>query len=172
MRKVAFLITALSLLTLPALAAAKMDEAAPDFALSGADGKVVKLSDFRGKKVVVVYFYPKDETSVCTAEACSFRDKYEGLKAAGAEVIGISSDSVESHKKFAEHRKLPFILLADPQGKVRKDWGVPNAMGVIPGRVTYVIDKDGVVRLVFNSMTDAEKHVSEAVKEVNKLAAK
>jgi peroxiredoxin Q/BCP len=172
MRKAALLICALCMFALPALAAATMDQAAPDFALSNAEGKTVKLSDFRGKKVVVVYFYPKDETPGCTTEACTFRDKYEELKAAGAEVIGISSDSAESHKKFAEHRKLPFILLADTDGKVRKDWGVPNTMGVIPGRVTYVIDKDGVVRLMFNSMTDAAKHVSEAVKEVNKLAAK
>jgi len=163
---------ALGFFALPALADATLDKPAPDFALSNADGKVVKLSDFRGKQVVVVYFYPKDETPGCTTEACSFRDKYEELKSAGAEVIGISSDSAESHKKFAEHRKLPFILLADPNGKVRKEWGVPNAMGIIPGRVTYVIDKDGVVRLVFNSLKDAEKHVSEAVTEVHKLAGK
>jgi len=157
---------------LPALADAKLNEAAPDFALPDASGKVVHLSDFHGKKVVVVYFYPKDETPGCTTEACTFRDKYDDLKAAGAEVIGISSDSSESHKKFADHRKLPFILLADEKGQVRKAWGVPSSMaGMIPGRVTYVIDKEGVVRLVFNSMTNAEKHVSEALAEVNKLAA-
>jgi thioredoxin-dependent peroxiredoxin len=172
MRKAASLLIALSFIALPALAEVKQGEAAPDFALSGADGKVVKLSDFKGKQVVVVYFYPKDETPGCTTEACSFRDKYDDLKKAGAEVIGISSDSVDSHKKFAEHRKLPFILLSDEGGKVRKQWGVPNAMGVIPGRVTYVIDKNGVVQLVFSSLKDAEKHVSEAVTEVNKLAAK
>jgi peroxiredoxin Q/BCP len=178
MRKAAFLLTALSFLglaalpLLPALADAQMDKPAPDFALPNADGTVVKLSDFHGKKVVVVYFYPKDETPGCTTEACSFRDKYDQLKAAGAEVIGISSDSSESHKKFAEHRQLPFILLADEGAKVRKEWGVPNAMGVIPGRVTYVIDKDGVVRLVFSSLHDAQKHVEEAVAEVNKLKAR
>lgn len=151
---------------------AKLNEPAPDFALSDAEGKTVHLSDFRGKKVVVVYFYPKDETPGCTTESCTFRDKYDQFKSAGAEVIGISSDSVESHKKFAEHRKLPFILLSDNKGQVRKLWGVPSAMGIMPGRVTYVVDKDGVVRLVFNSMLDAEKHVAEAVKAVNQLAAK
>jgi peroxiredoxin Q/BCP len=152
--------------------AVKLGEAAPDFTLNSADGKVVHLSDFKGKKVVVVYFYPKDETPGCTTESCAFRDKYDAFKSAGAEVIGISSDSVESHKKFAEHRKLPFILLSDPKGQVRKAWGVPSAMGIMPGRVTYVVDKDGVVRLVFTSMLDAEKHVSEAVATVNKLATK
>ncbi len=167
------LVFALCLLASPALAAAKMDEAAPDFNLANAEGKMVKLSDFHGKKVVVVYFYPKDDTMICADEACDFRDKYEQLKSAGAEVIGISSDSVASHKKFVEHRKLPFILLSDTKGKVRKEWGVPTAMGgMMPGRVTYVIDKDGVVRMMFSSLMDAEKHVAEAIKEVNKLAAK
>src|ERR1700679_2580114 len=99
MRKAAFVFTALSFIglaalpVLPALADAQLDKPAPDFSLPNADGKVVKLSDFHGKKVVVVYFYPKDETPGCTTEACSFRDKYDQLKAAGAEVIGISSDS-------------------------------------------------------------------------------
>jgi len=156
---------------LPALAEAKLGQAAPDFSLPDASGKIVKLSDFKGKKVVVVYFYPKDETPVCTTEACTFRDKYEDLKSAGAEVIGISSDSVDTHKKFAEHRKLPFILLSDDGGKVRKDWGVKGVMG-IPGRTTYVIDKGGVVRLAFSSMMDGQKHVDEAVAEVNKLKDK
>jgi len=153
------------------MAEAKLGEAAPDFSLPDADGKTVNLSDFKGKKVVVVYFYPKDETPVCTTEACTFRDKYEALKTAGAEVIGISSDSADTHKKFAEHRKLPFILLSDDGGKVRKDWGVKGALGR-PGRTTYVIDKDGVVRMAFSSMTNGKKHVDKAVAEVNKLKDK
>jgi len=179
MRKIALTLCASTLLlsavccisAWPALAEAKKGEAAPDFSLPDADGNNVKLSDFHGKKVVVVYFYPKDETPVCTIESCTFRDKYEALKSAGAEVIGISSDSSDSHKKFAEHRKLPFILLADEGGKVRQEWGVKNALGQA-GRTTYVIDKDGVVRMAFSSQTDGKKHVAKAIAEVNKLKDK
>ncbi|MBS1995460.1 MAG: peroxiredoxin [Cyanobacteria bacterium SZAS LIN-2] len=155
----------------PSFAEVKLGEAAPDFALPDSDGKTVKLSDFKGQKVLVVYFYPKDETSVCTKESCTFRDRYEALKSAGAEVIGISSDTSESHKKFAEHHKLPFILLADEGGKVRKEWGVKGLLGV-PGRTTFVVDKEGIIRLVFSDKLNAKKHVDEAVAEVNKLTGK
>jgi len=135
---------------------------APDFELSDAQGRTVRLADFRGKKPVVVYFYPKDDTPGCTAESCAFRDRYEDFTAAGAEVIGISSDSPESHAKFAAKHRLPFTLLADRGGSVRKAYGVPATLGLLPGRVTYVIDREGVIRHVFTSQFRATRHVDEA----------
>ena len=150
---------------------AKLNALAPDFELSTASGKKVRLSDFRGKQPVVVYFYPKDETRGCTAEACAFRDSYEDFKKEGAEVIGISSDSAESHKNFAANHNLPFILLSDDGGKVRAAWGVPPTIGILPGRVTYVIDKKGVIRLIFESQTQPTRHVEEAKTMLNKLKA-
>jgi len=127
-------------------------------------GDDVMLSEFFGKKNVVLYFYPKDETTGCTKEACTFRDNYEELTKLGAEVIGVSGQSVESHKSFASHYGLPFILLSDEGNKVRELYGVPSSMGIIPGRVTYIIDKKGMVRHIFNSQTQAQKHVEEAKK--------
>jgi len=142
---------------------------APDFALPDATGKTVRLSDFRGKQAVVLYFYPKDDTPGCTKEACAFRDQYEDLKDAGAEVIGVSSDGGESHEKFASKYKLPFLLVSDRGGVVRKQYGVPATLGLLPGRVTFVIDKQGVVRRTFNSQFQATKHVSEAIEALRGL---
>ncbi len=142
---------------------------APDFSLKNQDGKVVKLSDFKGKKNVVVYFYPKDNTPICTKESCSFRDAFEVFQKMGAEVIGVSGDSVESHKKFIAEHKLPFTLLSDDKGELRKAWGVPKTAGMMPGRVTYVIDKDGVCKHVFSSALDSQKHVDEAKAVLLKL---
>jgi peroxiredoxin Q/BCP len=139
--------------------------------LKSGSGQTVSLSDFKGKKAVVLFFYPKDETSVCTKEACAFRDQFQVFKDLGAEVIGVSSDSAESHKGFAEHHKLPYSLLSDEGGKLRKTYGVPSTMGIIPGRVTYVIDKDGIVKHVFNSQTEGEKHVTEAIATLKKISA-
>ena len=127
-------------------------------------GDKVTLSEFFGKKNVVLYFYPKDETVGCTKEACTFRDNYEELTKLDAEVMGVSGQSVESHKSFATHYGLPFILLSDQDNKVRELYGVPSTMGIIPGRVTYIIDKKGLVRHVFNSQTQAPRHVEEAKK--------
>ena len=117
-----------------------------------------------GKRNVVLYFYPKDETTGCIKEACTFRDNYEELTKLGAEVIGVSGQSVESHVSFASHYGLPFILLSDEGNKIRELYGVPSSMGIIPGRVTYIIDKKGMVRHIFNSQTQAQKHVEEAKK--------
>ena len=113
-------------------------------------------------KVVVLYFYPKDNTRGCTAEACSFRDGYESFTDAGAEVIGISSDSVESHDKFAGRHELPFTLLSDRDRAVRKLYGA-TTLGVVPGRITFVIDRSGVVRHAFSSMTNIGGHVDAAL---------
>ena len=135
---------------------------APDFTLEDQDGRPVRLADFRGRNVVV-YFYPKDDTPGCTKESCAFRDHYTVFQEAGAEVIGISSDSPASHKKFAEKHRLPFRLLADAGGKVRAAFRVPRTAGLLPGRVTYVIDREGVIRHAFNSQLAATRHVDEAL---------
>ena len=115
---------------------------APDFSLLSQSGQMVSLRDFIVEKPVVLFFYPKDDTPGCTKEACAFRDDYEGFGKLDAEVIGISSDSVESHKNFAAKHDLPYTLLSDEESKVRKLYGVPNTLGLFPGRVTYVIDKE------------------------------
>lgn len=146
----------------------KVGDRAPDFKLPDASGRTVSLSDFRGKNVVL-FFYPKDFTPGCTKEACSFRDHYEVFKEAGAEVIGISSDSPASHKRFAASFNLPFVLLSDRNDQVRKAFGVPSTLGIIPGRVTYVLDKEGVVRHIFSSQFQAAKHVREALKIIKEL---
>ena len=149
--------------------AVKVGDKAPDFTLPSQMGDNVTLSEFIGKKNIVLYFYPKDESPGCTKEACSFRDSYEELTRLGAEVLGVSGQSVESHKPFATHYGLPFILLSDEDNKVRKLYGVPSTMGIIPGRVTYIIDKKGVVRSIFSSQTQATKHVQEATDTLKQL---
>ena len=145
-------------------------DVAPDFSSSDQHGKQVALADFRGKGTVVLYFYPKDETPGCTREACSFRDAYEDFTDAGAVVIGVSGDSATSHQAFAVHHELPFLLLADEDGSLRKAFGVSKTLGVLDGRVTYVIDKQGVVRHVFSSQLFPGRHVSEALRVVEELA--
>ena len=142
-------------------------DAMPDTSLVGASGPV-QLRDKVGKPLVV-YFYPKDETYGCTAEACKFRDEYESFVAAGAEVIGVSRDSADSHEQFKSHHRLPFTLLSDPDGKVARAWGVKGKLG-LPGRVTYVFDKAGVLRHRFDSMIRFGKHVDEALEVVKRLA--
>ena len=147
----------------------KVGDKAPEFTLPSQIGDNVTLSEFFGKKNIVLYFYPKDESIGCTKEACSFRDSYEELTNLGAEVLGVSGQSVESHKSFASHYGLPFILLSDEDNKVRELYGVPSTMGILPGRVTYIIDKKGIVRHIFNSQTQAQRHVEEAKKMLKKL---
>jgi peroxiredoxin Q/BCP len=140
----------------------QVGDVAPDFALPDRAGKTVRLSDYRGKQPVVLYFYPKDDTPGCTKEACAFRDQYEDFKQVGAEVIGVSSDTGEAHEKFTAKYKLPFVLLSDRGAAVRKQYGIKATLGILPGRVTFVIDKQGVVRHVFNSQLQATQHVEEA----------
>src|ERR1700761_4043396 len=142
---------------------------APDFELPDQNGRIVRLSQFLGKRPVVVYFYPKDDTSGCTAEACKFRDDSPGFEAVGAEIIGVSDDSSESHARFAAKYNLPFTLLSDKGGSVRKLYGVKKTLGIIPGRVTFVIDRAGVVRHVFSSQMNAAQHVTEALEALKSL---
>lgn len=149
----------------------QVGDKAPDFTLTSQSGDPVRLYDRLGERAVVLYFYPKDDTRGCTAEACAFRDSHEVFTDAGAEVIGVSSDSVNRHAAFAGRHKLPFTLLSDEKGKVRKEYGVPTTLGLIPGRVTYVIDREGTVRHVFNSMTGIDRHVTDALEVVREIQA-
>ena len=147
----------------------KVGDIAPDFTLPSQMGDNVTLSEYFGKKNIVLYFYPKDETRGCTREACEFRDQYDVFTELGAEVIGVSAQSVESHKSFAAHHGLPFILLSDEKNEVRKLYGAASTMGIIPGRVTYIIDKKGMVRHVFSSQFQPTKHIEEALKVLKEL---
>ncbi|CAG0972071.1 cytosolic tryparedoxin peroxidase, trypanosomatid typical 2-Cys peroxiredoxin [Myxococcaceae bacterium] len=144
---------------------------APDFELADAAGRPFRLSALRGRKAVVLYFYPKDDTPGCTKEACSFRDHYQDFVDAGAEVVGVSSDDGASHERFSKKYDLPFTLLSDEAGAVRKLYGVPATLGLLPGRVTFVIDREGVVRHVFNSQLAATRHVEEALRTLRSNAA-
>ena len=145
---------------------AKEGSPAPWFSAPSQTGATVTLDEFKGQWVVL-YFYPADDTPGCTAEACSFRDSHEDFVDAGAVVIGVSSDSIEKHVKFAEKHQLPFTLLSDGDGQARKIYGVKKSMGLLPGRVTYVIDPDGIVRKIFSSQLGAKKHHTEALAAIN-----
>lgn len=148
----------------------KIEDKAPNFTLFSQTGEAVELQDYIGKKPVVLFFYPKDNTAVCTKEACHFRDNFDEFnKLKNAEVIGISSDTKESHKQFSEKYKLPFLLLSDPDEDVRQDYGVPKTLGIFPGRVTYVIDKEGIIRHIFSSQLNYKKHVKEALSALKSL---
>lgn len=147
----------------------QVGDQAPEVILATHEGQRIRLADFRGKQAVVLFFYPKDNTRVCTTEACSFRDSYREFTEAGAAVFGISGDSRESHQGFANSHKLPYPLVADEDGSLRRAFGVPKTLGLFPGRVTYVIDRQGIVRIVFNSLLRGEKHVDEALRVVRQL---
>jgi thioredoxin-dependent peroxiredoxin len=140
----------------------QVGDLAPDFTLPNQSGAEVSLAECLAKTDIVLYFYPKDKTTVCTDEACAFRDRYKIFKHAGAEVFGISSDSVESHRQFACDNQLPFPLLSDVDGLIRKRYGVPTAFG-LPGRVTYIIDRQGIVRHIFFSQFTSKRHVDVAL---------
>lgn len=137
----------------------------PTFELKNQYGELFTLDSVIGKKNLVIYFYPKDDTPGCTKEACSFRDQFAVFADADAMIIGISAQSVESHLAFAEKHRLNYLLLSDTDNKVRNLFGVPsNLFGLIPGRVTYIVDKKGEVVYIFNSQMNAEKHVDEALR--------
>ncbi len=142
-------------------------QVAPDFTLPDQRGKAVRLRDLTEQKNVALYFYPKDATPGCTAEARAFRDAYDAFTAADTEVIGVSSDSVKSHGRFAAKQRLPFLLLSDREGKVRELYGVERTLGILPGRVTYVIGRGGVVRHVYASQLHATRHSREALKALS-----
>lgn len=154
---------------MPAKTAIKVGDVAPDFTLPSQTGEPVHLKDVLSQKAVVLYFYPKDDTPGCTAESCAFRDSYTAFQEAGAEVIGVSSDTSASHQQFASKYQLPFLLVSDAGGALRKEYGVPATLGLLPGRVTYVIDKSGIVRHIFNSQFNFKGHVDEALKILQQI---
>ena len=149
----------------------KTGDKIPNFSLPDQKGAKITIDSQRLGRSLVIYFYPKDETAGCTRQACAFRDHYQDFRDAGAEVIGISSDSQESHGDFAIHHRLPFVLLSDSGCEVRKQFGVPSdLLGLLPGRVTYIVDKQGIIKYIFNSQLRIEKHITEALrilKEIN-----
>jgi peroxiredoxin Q/BCP len=149
----------------------RVGEAAPDFTLPTQTGAKVTLSELLRDHVVVLYFYPADDTSGCTREACAFRDSHQVFADAGAQVVGVSQDSVESHERFANKHSLPFVLLADEGGAVHDAYGIKRTLGILPGRVTFVIDTEGVVRHAFSSVTRIGAHVDGALAVVRELAA-
>jgi len=148
----------------------KVSSTIPAFTLPDQNGKLFDINSVLGKKNLVIYFYPKDDSPGCTAQACAFRDQFEVFTEADAVIIGISSQSVKSHKEFAEKHRLSFTLLSDEGNKIRKQFGVPtNLLGLLPGRVTYVADKSGKVIYTFNSQLQTEKHVDEALRILKEL---
>lgn len=140
----------------------QVGQAAPDFSLPSEDGSQVRLSEFRGKNVVL-YFYKGDFTEGCTDEACAFRDSFEDFTDAGAEVIGVSKDSIESHKSFKETHDLPFTLLSDPDRSARNLYSTTPEGEELPPRVTFVIDKQGIVRLIFSHKEKVHEHIEETL---------
>jgi peroxiredoxin Q/BCP len=147
--------------------ALKVGDKVPNFIAKDTNGNDFDSQSIIGKQPVVIYFYPKDETKVCTEQACSFRDNYQEFKDLGAEVIGISADSVQSHLKFKSKFNLPFILLSDADKKLRKLFGVGNNLIFIPGRQTFVADKNGTIIMVFNSMS-GKIHIEKALEILKK----
>jgi peroxiredoxin Q/BCP len=142
---------------------------APGFSLPDQHGRRINSGDYLGKLNLVVFFYPKDESYGCTIEACSFRDHYQVFRSAGAMVIGISSDDIASHQAFAANHKLPFLLLSDRDKSVSDKYGVAKSLGALSGRVTYVIDKHGVIRMAFSSQLNFEMHATEAMKILKEM---
>lgn len=142
----------------------------PRFELQDQHGELFKLEAVLGKKNLVIYFYPKDDTPGCTKEACSFRDQFEVFADAEAVIIGISAQSVESHFEFAKTHRLNYTLLSDLDNGVRKLFGVqPSFFGLIPGRATYVVNKEGKIVYLFNSQIRVEKHVNEALRILQEM---
>ena len=148
----------------------QVGESAPDFTLPRSNGELVSLSEFRCRAEVVLFFYPRDQSPACTAEACSFRDSYEVFRERGAEVIGVSADSPLSHVRFAARFRLPFVLLTDADGSVRQRYGVAKTFGIFPGRATYLIDRHGVIRHIFTLQFLPLRHVSTALSMLERLS--
>jgi peroxiredoxin Q/BCP len=150
------------------LAELEIGDKAPDFSLLDEHGKPVSLKDYLGKNIVVLYFYPKDFTSGCTTEACSFRDNYQPYREKGAVVIGVSLDSVESHKKFSEKYNLPFAILSDSGKETAKAYGVLGIGGLLAKRVTFIIDKNGTIAHIFPKV-DVTRHSEEVLQAIEEL---
>ncbi len=146
----------------------KIGDKAIDFELPDESGKIIRLSDFKGYNVIL-YFYPKDMSPGCTREACGFRDYYEEFLKHDAVVIGVSSDPPEKHRRFKEKYSLPFILLSDQNGEVMRKYGVHKRLGILTDRVTFVIDKQGIIRYIFKSQFRPKTHVKKALEILKKF---
>jgi len=149
----------------------QIGDRAPDFSATTSDGRTIRLADFLGKRALVLFFYPRDGTAICTQEACAFRDSYEQFIDAGADVIGVSGDTEESHRAFARQHKLSFPLISDADGSLRKAFAVPKTLGLFPGRVTYVINQAGIIRQIFSAQFASTEHVRQALLAVDKMTA-
>ncbi len=177
--KKAFLYTLLGFFTMVTLNSCGSGEAVdtlkkgdpiPEIELYDQHKHLFSVNDFIGVNSLVIYFYPKDDTPGCTKEACTFRDSYDVFQSAGAMVIGISADSPESHLEFAEKYGLPFPLLSDSENKISKAFGVPTEfMGTVPGRVTFIVDREGIIQYVFQDLDSAEQHVEEAMQVIKQI---
>lgn len=147
----------------------KINQQIPVFEALDQEAQLVTSKSFSGSPLVL-YFYPKDDTPGCTAQACAFRDAIEDFKSLDVRVVGISSDSPESHKKFAERHQLPFTLLSDSSNKIRQQFGVPKSLfGLLPGRVTYLFDSNGKLVHIFNSQLNVKQHIGEALNKMKKI---
>lgn len=147
----------------------KVGDRAPQFSLPDQNGNIVSLSSYIGKKHVILYFYPRDFSIGCTRETKAFAESYQRIRELGGEVIGISSDPVDRHNAFAKECNAPFILLSDTNNEVRRAYGVSSTLGLIPGRVTFVIDKEGIIRHIFSSQISPSRHVIEAIEALRKI---
>jgi peroxiredoxin Q/BCP len=145
---------------------------APEFTLRDQTGADWRLTDALARGPVVLFFYPKDDTPVCIVEACAFRDQHQVFAERGAQVVGVSSNDVESHQRFAGRYDLPYTLLSDPEGELRGKFGVKKTLGFFDGRVTFIIGSDGVVAHVHSSALDAKGHVSEALAALERLSSR
>lgn len=148
----------------------RIGDEAPDVSAVTSTGEFFRLADYEGKQTVVLYFYPRDNTTKCSAQACAFRDAFEEFVKQGAVVVGVSSDSVQRHANFAQRLRLPFILLSDEDGALRTAFGVPKTWGLLPGRVTYVIDREGIVRHIFDSQWRETEHIGEALRALSSMS--
>lgn len=146
-----------------------VNQPAPVFSLKDQDGHLVKLDSFLGKQIVVLFFYPQDNTPGCTAQACSFRDNYIGFNACGAQILGISSDSERSHQEFQKKHGLPFPILSDPNSQVALSYGVKKRFGFLKDRVSFVIDQQGIIRHVFSSQLQIHRHIDECLRAVQQI---
>ncbi len=144
----------------------QVGDPAPSFVAKTGDGHTIRLEDFLGQRGLVLFFYPRDGTPVCTKQACAFRDSYSRFVDAGFEVVGVSSGSASSHQAFARQHQLPFPLISDTDGSLRRLYGASQALGIIPGRVTYVIDREGRIRLAYSALFAADEHVRQALAAV------
>jgi peroxiredoxin Q/BCP len=149
----------------------KVGDLAPDFEGAASDGSKLRLSDFLGKKNVVLYFYPEDDTEDCTIEACNFRDRLQSIRAMWTEVIGVSLDSIESHREFSQKHKITFPLVSDKEKKIARAYGVLGGDGEHAERVTFIIDRTGRVVKIFPKV-DVTRHTHEVVEALKLMTRK